>query len=219
MEKKGKSDRSLPASESTRLRIVEAAAKLFDAKGFDGTAVREIAREANVNLALISYYFQGKQGLLEAIISRYYESFIERLTQLQLTESWQSGDSFHKLMETVREYVLFQRDNAALTRIIQRELSVESMLAREVMTVYLQRLKHVFYELIEEGISAGQFVPVPVDHVLLTLSGMMVYPYLNPQSVREVYVLEPLSDEFCRQLIQAATSYLRAVLFSSPSVQ
>jgi hypothetical protein len=114
---------------------------------------------------------------------------------------------------------LFQRDNAALTRIIQRELSVESMLAREVMTVYLQRLKHVFYELIEEGISAGQFVPVPVDHVLLTLSGMMVYPYLNPQSVREVYVLEPLSDEFCRQLIQAATSYLRAVLFSSPSVQ
>jgi len=51
------------------LSIIQAAERLFAQLGFDGTSVRDIAREAQVNVAMISYYFNSKLGLLEAVVS------------------------------------------------------------------------------------------------------------------------------------------------------
>lgn len=197
----------------TRRRILEAAVKLFDAHGYDGTSVRQIAEAAKVNLALISYHFQGKQGVLEVLISQYYETFFHILAkESKLAENVPPMD---KLLHMVRLYVYFQRDHAAITRLIQRELSVESMLAREVMTLYIHQWKHEFTMIIEEGMNQGDFEKVPVDYCLLAMSSLLIYPYLNPQSVREVYYLEPASDDFCEWLIESVSVLLRSVLMPS----
>lgn len=137
----------------TRQRILKAAAKLFDAHGYDGTSVRQIAEEAKVNLALISYHFQGKQGVLEVLISHYYETFFRLLAKEMVRE--EQHPPLDRLLTMVRLYVFFQRDHSAITRLIQRELSVESMLAREVMTLYIHRWKHEFAVIIEEGMNQG----------------------------------------------------------------
>ncbi len=44
-----------------QLQILEVAEKLFAANGFDGTSIRDIASEAEVNIAMISYYFGSKE--------------------------------------------------------------------------------------------------------------------------------------------------------------
>jgi TetR/AcrR family transcriptional regulator len=49
--------------ERTKARILEAAVEEFSAKGFAGARVSEIAARAGVNQQLISYYFDGKEGL------------------------------------------------------------------------------------------------------------------------------------------------------------
>jgi AcrR family transcriptional regulator len=49
--------------ERTKARILEAAIEEFSAKGFTGARVSEIAARAGVNQQLISYYFDGKEGL------------------------------------------------------------------------------------------------------------------------------------------------------------
>jgi TetR/AcrR family transcriptional regulator len=49
-------------------RILEAAIRLFARQSFAGTGVRQIAGEAGVNLAMVSYYYGSKVGVLEAII-------------------------------------------------------------------------------------------------------------------------------------------------------
>lgn len=51
-----------------RQRILEAAIRLFARQGYAGTGVRQIAREAGVNLAMVSYYYGAKVKVLEAII-------------------------------------------------------------------------------------------------------------------------------------------------------
>ena len=51
-----------------REHILMVAEKLFGENGFDGTSVRDIAHHANVNLAMISYYFGSKEKLLEALL-------------------------------------------------------------------------------------------------------------------------------------------------------
>jgi AcrR family transcriptional regulator len=58
----------------TRTRLIESAILHFAAKGFDGTGIREIAKSARANSALVAYHFCGKEGLyaeaLKAIFSR-----------------------------------------------------------------------------------------------------------------------------------------------------
>jgi AcrR family transcriptional regulator len=58
----------------TRTRLLESAILHFAAKGYDGAGIREIAKGANANSALVAYHFCGKEGLyleaLKAIFAR-----------------------------------------------------------------------------------------------------------------------------------------------------
>ncbi len=70
--------------ENSKQKILNAATKLFAHKGFDAVSVREICKEANANLCLISYHFGGKQELYNAIIddliekqTRYANTFLD----------------------------------------------------------------------------------------------------------------------------------------------
>ncbi len=63
-------------SEPTKQKITRIASSLFYQKGFQGTSVRDIAKEADVNLSAISYYFKGKQGLLEHTVTSYFEDYL-----------------------------------------------------------------------------------------------------------------------------------------------
>ncbi len=60
---------SAPA-QTTKDRILDAAELLFADRGFDGTSLRMITSEANVNLAAVNYHFQSKEALLHAIYDR-----------------------------------------------------------------------------------------------------------------------------------------------------
>ncbi len=56
-----------------RERLLESAERLFAEQGYAATPVRAVAEAADVNPALVSYYFGGKQGLLEAVFERVLE--------------------------------------------------------------------------------------------------------------------------------------------------
>ncbi len=51
-----------------QIQILQVAEKLFAAKGFDGTSIRNISKEAKINIAMVSYYFGSKEKLLERLI-------------------------------------------------------------------------------------------------------------------------------------------------------
>ena len=79
--------------------IMESAEKLFAEKGFAGTSVRDIADEAGVNLAMISYYFGSKEKLLEAIF-RYRGEYIKlQLENMLQNKSMSSREKMRALMD------------------------------------------------------------------------------------------------------------------------
>jgi len=53
----------------TKEKIIQAATGLFLEKGYERTSVREIASRANINLALMNYYFRSKEILFETIVN------------------------------------------------------------------------------------------------------------------------------------------------------
>ncbi|SPE50071.1 putative Transcriptional regulator, TetR family [Verrucomicrobia bacterium] len=51
-------------------RILDAAETAFADGGYNGASMRDIVREAGVNLATVYYYFRSKSGLMEAVLKR-----------------------------------------------------------------------------------------------------------------------------------------------------
>jgi AcrR family transcriptional regulator len=58
-----------PGNVDTRGEIVEAAKRVFAAKGYDGASLRAVAREAQVDPALVHHYFDGKASLFVAAMA------------------------------------------------------------------------------------------------------------------------------------------------------
>ncbi|MBF6174048.1 TetR/AcrR family transcriptional regulator [Nocardia blacklockiae] len=59
--------------ERTRALILDAAAAEFGAHGYAGARISAIAARAGVNVQLISYYFDGKEGLYQAVSRQWQE--------------------------------------------------------------------------------------------------------------------------------------------------
>jgi TetR/AcrR family transcriptional regulator, transcriptional repressor for nem operon len=73
---------------STRARILDAAERLVQTRGFNGFSYADVAMELGVTRASLHYHFPGKAELGEALIARYAERFtaaLERLDAGRLT--------------------------------------------------------------------------------------------------------------------------------------
>jgi AcrR family transcriptional regulator len=53
----------MTGSEDPRKRLLDAAGQIFGEKGFEGATVREICKQAGVNIAAVNYYFRDKEQL------------------------------------------------------------------------------------------------------------------------------------------------------------
>lgn len=71
------------SSSETRRRLVEAGTQLFAEHGFRSVSVRDLAKKAEVNSALINYHFGSKEGLFEEVIRASAAQHVaERMHQL-----------------------------------------------------------------------------------------------------------------------------------------
>ena len=121
-------------------RILAAAITLFAQKGFAAVGVREIAAEAGVNIAMISYYFDGKVGILKEIL----EEFFDRYAQV-----FEGIDDVSKTPEAcvrflIHNIVKFVRENTELTMVSYNELPLDipeiAELKAERITSMIQRI-------------------------------------------------------------------------------
>ena len=76
------------AKIDTKQRILDAAEQLFAARGFAGTSLRAVTKEAGVNLAAVHYHFGTKEDLLRAVLGRIVVPVNrERLEMLEQVEA------------------------------------------------------------------------------------------------------------------------------------
>src|ERR1043165_6210838 len=82
-----------------QIQIIETAERLFSEHGFTGTSVRDIAQEANINLAMVSYYFGSKDKLLEAIFEHRSEKIRTTLEHLLNDKMMEPSEKIEKVID------------------------------------------------------------------------------------------------------------------------
>jgi AcrR family transcriptional regulator len=102
-----------------QIQILQIAEKLFAEKGFDGTSIRDIAKEAVINVAMVSYYFGSKEKLLESLVL-YKTSGLKELLSDLIDEEL---DPIGKIYKLIALYVDRLNCNKGIYRILHFELA------------------------------------------------------------------------------------------------
>jgi AcrR family transcriptional regulator len=200
----------------TKQQILNAAMYLFNSKGFTGTSVREIASRAKVNVAHISYYFKGKGGLLEYLVSHYYEGYIQVIEENYSQIKY--GNAHVVLSKVILDILNYQHENRQLSRLVYREVTLDSILIREVMTTYLTKEKYYFKSIIEQGIEEGYYRNGLVPLMIIQLRNLLHMPYLQPQYMSEVLHIQPHEAYFVHQYYKELKIWMNSLLLENQSL-
>ncbi|KAB7666765.1 forespore capture DNA-binding protein RefZ [Bacillus sp. B1-b2] len=193
----------------TKDSIVEAAIALFNTKGYNGTSIRDIAGLANVNIANISYYFNGKQGLLEYCYIHFFEAYIALLEKV-----FRQNDTSPtvKLKNCIEGIISFQCQNPQLTRFVLREVSIDSQVVREIMSTYSVKEKYIFTKIIEEGIARKEFNRISIPYSIIQIKGFLSMPFIHSYYLKEVLHVFLHEDYFQKKYVQEINKWIDEII-------
>lgn len=189
--------------------MLDAAVRLFHTQGYDGTSVRDIATKANVNVALVSYHFGGKKGLYETLVTQFLEGYLH-VMKSELNRDLLSAKE--QLLSLLRALLLYQTTNHYVARMVHRELTLDSILVRELMATYLRKEKHDFENVIRRGMRTGEFQKQPIDFIIIHLHTMVTMPYLSPHYLRELYQITPTEPYFIERYMEHMERWVKTWL-------
>lgn len=171
-----------------QIQILHVAEKLFAEKGFDGTSIRDIAKEAGINIAMVSYYFGSKEKMLEALIlSR--ASDLKMLFDSLLKEDIPPHEKVSKLIEL---YITRINKNKCIYRIVNFELaSAKRTIDLKSFTEVKKRNLESLTKIIAEGQEKGVFVKdVNVALIPATILGTFFQFQNNKPLYQELFNLK-----------------------------
>jgi AcrR family transcriptional regulator len=198
----------MPTKETTepKQRILDAAILLFAKKGYAGVGVREIAKEAGVNIAMISYYYEGKVGILKSIIEEYFARF--HLSIEDMDFSVQPPED--NVRELVGRIIDFVRENTELAMVMYNELPLD---IPEITEIKAERISGMIRNL--NGL-IHQFGIDPGDSTKISMVGPsligMIFTNFRAQSVVQRAFGVEIDDAYYERLKSTlATLFLEGV--------
>lgn len=132
--------------------LVDAAESLFSERGFRETSVDDICDELGVAHGLFYYYFDSKEGVIQAIIERMISELEKRFEEIVEDEDMSTEEKFKRLLKLSFQR---QKQRSYLASYFSRKESPRvyySLFDRvvEILTSYLT-------EIVDQGIDEGIF--------------------------------------------------------------
>ena len=106
---------------ATRARIRASAVELFAARGLGQTSIRQIAKQADVSLAMVHHYFGSKDDLYRACVDAMYEA-LEALRGELLAAIAEGGSVAELLDRALRACWIFARNHRPALRLVMRQV-------------------------------------------------------------------------------------------------
>lgn len=199
------------ARTDTKIRILDAAEKLFGENGFDATSLRDITTEADVNLAAVNYHFQSKESLIEAVIMRGAGPMNQQ--RLAMLEAAGPSPTIEQIVEAFIAPIL-QVDFEPMAPLMARVLASPEIMKR-VFKHHMDTLSRRFAE--AAAVALPDLSPAERMWRLHFTAGAMAHTVTRAPLLRDLFggVLD-LND---RKLLIARLVRFAAAGFRAPEVQ
>lgn len=166
-------------AERTRERLLDAALVEFGEHGYAGARISAIARRAGVNQQLISYYFDGKEGLFRALQGRWRHV------------SARAGAPDRPLADVVTEFLRLNAESRPWVRML-----VWGALADQAVPDDEPFFLGMVDDLRRRQAAGEIGTELDPAHLMLLLFGAVLAPTVVPQVARQFTGLDPESEDF-----------------------
>ncbi|MBX3034663.1 MAG: TetR/AcrR family transcriptional regulator [Bdellovibrionaceae bacterium] len=194
--------RKATSQGNARERLIHAALKLFAERGPDAVSVKEISDTARINVSLISYYFGGKEGLLDAVLESLAESRLRDFDRILVKVD--SAREFRvRLTLLLRNLIHFFRGHRELVRLFFEELERGQSQAEKINAITFRRLGDRLEAFLSEAKRAG-FMRQEGNVKIIALQIFAPVGQLmrNDRSLERFHGISLYDPRFCRQLVR-----------------
>jgi|JI6StandDraft_1071083.scaffolds.fasta_scaffold04518_8 AcrR family transcriptional regulator len=192
-----------------REHIMDVAEKLFAENGYDATSTRKIASEANVNSAMIAYYFGSKEELYKSIILR---RIISLKSDKNITENKETS-VLDKILYIADLYVEIFFNNRTFHKIMFREMGMTRK--SEVMSIVKDRWRNNFgliIDLIEKGIKKKEIKKVDPELFVMTLMAIPRTYVLSEVLVADIMKTKSIDAVYSKDMRERLKTYMNNLI-------
>lgn len=199
----------MTALNEKQIQILQVAEKLFAEKGFDGTSVRNIAKEAGINIAMVSYYFGSKEKMLEALI-------LSRSSDLkiQLENIFKEAiEPMQKIDKLIELYMARMNKNRCIYQIVHSELAnIQRSLNLKSFTEVKKRNLESLKKIIEQGQEKGIFrKDINIELIPATILGTYFQFHTGRPLYEEIFHLAT-EEDFNRYIQNELTTHIKQTI-------
>jgi len=199
----------------TKGNIVLKAMLLFSKQGYDATTIDDIARESNINKALIYYYFKNKSGLYSEVMSSVFDAMYEEVTNTKEL----SHDVVRELEMFIKTYANYAYKHPYVPALLLRELSDSGAHLPEMMFASMRRLFALLSDILMRGYQEGIFIksiPMVIHFMILGSLNLMI----TTQSLRKKAIVLDEEVDTCHQCnMKEVSEYIFETLKKSLEVK
>jgi AcrR family transcriptional regulator len=151
--------------ERKRLEIMQAAARVFAAKGYAGASTKDIAAEADLGESTLYNYFDSKRDILAAIAGRQAQLVDEIIISVHPEDE----TSLVSILDRTLEAILFQ---PLFTRAVLSEAWVNPTILEGYLEARLKFISGRLEGLVAQGMAEGKLRPVDPNLTARLIIGM-----------------------------------------------
>ncbi len=139
--------------EQKREAILDAAIRVFAEKGFHGSRISDVAKEAGVAEGTIYLYFKNKDDLLLSVFSKRVGAFVEDVNRCVAIQN----SPTEKLRAIIEKHFTHLESDPHLAQVLQIELRSCSAFMRGGISPELKFYLGLIGKVLEEGRTQGVF--------------------------------------------------------------
>lgn len=193
---------------NTEQTILNAAITVFQKKGMAGARMQEIADEAQINKAMLHYYFRNKQQLFEAVLMNAFQKLAPQMNVIFASDI----DVYEKIRKFTTGYIDFILENPYLPSFIIHELNHNPDFVTKIMSHPNKPDPQPLIDQFEKEIKAGRIKNIPPKQIVLNLLSMTIFPFVGDTLLKLVL---DVNDKDYHKMIEERKTLIAEQLISN----
>jgi len=176
-------------------RILESAKEVFFGSGFHGARMQDIADRAEINRAMLHYYYSDKETLFKDIFKEAAKSFFNQIKPLFESPLPLLG----KIKDFIHRYIDLFIENEHLPGFILRELSADQDWLIDMIKGFKDQVNR-FKESVVDAIRKNEIREVNPDQLFIDLISLCAHPFVAKSMLQTAM---SVSDEEYKKILIA----------------
>jgi AcrR family transcriptional regulator len=167
---------------NTEQKIKKAARVIFHKKGYAAARTRDIAEEANINLALLNYYFRSKEKLFQLIMVETLAEFNQTMGEVFNDETTTLEKKIQLISEKYIDVIIAEPEIPIFLMNEIRNHGAEILEKLPANTI----LKSCFIKQYQQAVKDKKIMEQNPLHFLMNLTGLITFPFINSPILKKV---------------------------------